>query len=186
MSQKKTGFIKLSRSIRNHWIYDSSLNLKLWIDLLLLAQFKTSSEPVILGRKEMYLKQGEILMSQKNWAEKMKVSRKKVSRFLKKLQDNDMITKLNKPPQATLIKINNYRKWQGHYDPKSDTVSVPVGVPYKNNYNNGYNEKVKLFTYKCDDCDYTKASEYYDLIQSCPHCKTTLTKGEPIYQESSL
>lgn len=185
-------FIKLSRNIINHWVFQDSEYLHVWIYLICLSQYVKSKSPIKIGKKERYLTRGEFCTSMEKISLTCNIELSKVRTILDTFKENNMIKKTvgrgkNIPYVAKII---NYDKWQGIYNLSTIIAQSKnnQGSTYNKEYkgNNGYKEKVKLFTYKCEDCDYTKASEYHDLIQSCPNCKTTLTKGEPIYQESSL
>ena len=167
----------LSRSLQNHWIYENKSYLKLWIDLLFRCQFQDSSEPVILGRKEHYLKRGECLLSQSNWAKDTKISESTIKRFLSQSIKFDMIEKINRRPQASWYKVINYSKYQGFYEPTNDLNSGRYIIKK----NKGNKEKgIIKYKFGCNTCDYYTLDINKNLSMSCPSCETSLMNQEII------
>lgn len=105
------GWIKLSRSMVNHWLwsYTPFSFGQAWIDLLLLANFrdkKTSYKGEIIT-----CKRGDVNYSISFLAERWKWGRKKVSNFLKILEADGMVI-TNATTHRTTVTIVNYDNFQ--------------------------------------------------------------------------
>ena len=55
------GWIKISRSITDHWIFSNAVYFKWWIDLLLMANIKDND--VLVGAQVVKLKRGQMIAS---------------------------------------------------------------------------------------------------------------------------
>ena len=110
MDNNKT-WIKLYRQILNHDLYNIKPfdRLHAWIDLLLLAEFKTKRK---LWRGSMTeFKKGDVNLSIKKLADRWGWSRGKVERFLNNLSDMEMIH-LNVHRNRTTITSINWDNFQ--------------------------------------------------------------------------
>lgn len=109
---KKGTYIKLDRGISDNWVWEQkpfSLG-QAWVDLLLMAAWKTSPR----NWKGSFITQhrGEVFTSIVALADRWGWDRKKVRRFLTVLEEDKMCT-LNDLPKGTLVTIENYSKFQG-------------------------------------------------------------------------
>lgn len=106
------GWIKLDRSIMEHWLWEEKPFSpgQAWLDLLMMAAHSTKPRPW----KGSYLTQhrGEVFTSKVALADRWGWDRKKVARFLWSLERDHMVT-LNDLPKGTLVTIENYTKFQG-------------------------------------------------------------------------
>ena len=104
------GWIKLQRSIKDHWIWDDPIKLKWWIDLLITANHCTKK--VNIGNQIFECGRGQSIQSLKTWADQWKVSRDKARHFLELLEKEGMIT-YESLGVSTRITICNYDEYQG-------------------------------------------------------------------------
>lgn len=105
------GWIKLSRSMVNHWLwsYTPFSFGQAWIDLLLLANFEDAK--TVYKGKIITCKRGDVNFSILYLAERWKWSRKKVTKFLEVLKSDGMVT-TNITKHRTTITIVNYDNFQ--------------------------------------------------------------------------
>ena len=103
------GWIRLSRSIENHWIYKDPVKLKWWIDILINVSFKDSK--VNIGNQLIECKRGQSIMSLSSWGERWGVSKDKVRNFFLLLEKDGMITHEN-VSKSTRITVCNYESYQ--------------------------------------------------------------------------
>ena len=121
---RQQGYIKISRAIAEHWIWQNAEHLKWWLDLLFMAEWKDTEK----------LKRGQLRASirylQDRWArydendeDKVisKPSKDTVSAFLAKLERGTLIRTLKHPKWGTLITIINYERYQGFTTDAGDT-----------------------------------------------------------------
>ena len=104
-----SGWIKISRSISSHWIWDDEKKLKMWIDLLLMANFtdkKTSS-----GFNLVECKRGQFITSLGKLSSRWRVCREAVRSFLTMLEKDTMVN-TQSTSKYTQITICNYDKYQ--------------------------------------------------------------------------
>lgn len=103
------GWIKVHRSIQEHWIWQDPIKLKWWLDIILLANHKDSK--ILLGNELLDIKIGEHHTSILKLSERWKVDRKTIKRFLNLLQNDNMISMEISKKGATL-KVTNYKAYQ--------------------------------------------------------------------------
>lgn len=114
------GWIKLHRSIMNHWVYDDYEMEHYWIDLLLLANHKQHKKYIF--KNLIVIEAGQHHTSVRQLSARWNVSKDKVRSVLKTFeQDNMIITE--KIYNGTLITIVNYGIYQGRKDTDKDTDS---------------------------------------------------------------
>jgi hypothetical protein len=105
---KKTGFVPIYRSLKNHWLWKASRKkskLEAWLDLLLLANHDPYKEP--FGNDLILLKEGQILTSQDKLSKEWYWDRSAVRGFLAQLQKDRMIS-INVTTKFTIITICKY------------------------------------------------------------------------------
>lgn len=96
------GWIKLSRGIRQNWVWNNPDWLKWWIDLLLLAAWEDTV--VRKRRRKVLVKRGEVAMSerelQRRWGLKSPYA---VRYFLNNLKDDGMITRYKRTLEQSVV-----------------------------------------------------------------------------------
>jgi hypothetical protein len=179
-------FIKVSRNIIKHWLFDDPDQLIIWIYLICVAQYTDSQQPIKIGRKERYLKRGEFCTSMEQISHSCKVSERKVRTVLDTLKENNMIAKTvgrgkNIPYVA---KVVNYDKWQGLYKHVSikgqsnDNQATTYYKEYKEN--NLYKDISETPTYMIKCCDKVLSKNCpRDLSMTCPTCDS-FVKAEQV------
>lgn len=103
-----TGYIKLYRSIRDHWIWQDEQKLKWWLDIML--EVNHTDKKVLIGGLIIECKRGQSLNSLETWAKQWKVDEGKVRRFFKLLEADNMIKTENvkKTTRLTVCKYVSY------------------------------------------------------------------------------
>lgn len=110
---KKGGWIKLYRSVWDTDIFDKDgpYNWRCaWVDILLMANHKNKIIHTSYG--EVEIERGEFLTSIYHLAKRWQWDRKRVYRFLKKLENADMIRYTSATTNGTIISIVNYDNYQ--------------------------------------------------------------------------
>jgi hypothetical protein len=107
-----SGWIKIHRSITDHWLYNEKRTyskLEAWYDLLLNVNY-TDAKIVIKG-KLYEVKRGQSIMSLDSWANRWNWDKSKVRRFLVMLQKDEMIELIsdNITTQLTICKYESYQ-----------------------------------------------------------------------------
>lgn len=103
------GWLKLSRKINNHWIWNDPVKLKWWIDILLTVNYEDNK--LSIGYKIFECKRGQSLMSLQNWAKRWGVSKSVVNNFFSMLEKDSMIT-IENETVTTRITVCNYDTYQ--------------------------------------------------------------------------
>lgn len=112
MSQNQ-GWIRISREVKEHWIYQNPDMFRAWVTILITSNFKDGKMP--LGNKVYTIKRGQSSMSLRSWANELSMSVKAVTSLFNMLESENMIkrTIIGKGKQSTtLITIVNYTKYQ--------------------------------------------------------------------------
>ncbi len=104
-----TGWVKIFRSIRNHWIWKDPIRFQWWIDILL--EVNHSPKTFAIGYKLFDCEKGECLMSLQNWSLRWGVSKTVVNNFLKLLEKDSMIIIKNETV-TTRITVCNFETYQ--------------------------------------------------------------------------
>ena len=105
------GWIKLSRSMSEHWLwkYTPFSFGQAWIDLLMLANYE--DKKTVYKGKIITCKRGDVNLSFSYLATRWKWSRKKVAGFIDILKSDGMVT-TNVTTHRTTITIVNYDNFQ--------------------------------------------------------------------------
>lgn len=104
-------YIRLSRKIREHWIWEDAELLKRWLDLLMLVNY--SEGKFLCNGKLIKVDVGEHYTSEEKLAKRWGISRKAVDKFLKLLESDGMIEIEKNRSFGTRLKVLNYGVYQG-------------------------------------------------------------------------
>lgn len=107
-----SGWIKLHRSLRDHFLFDFNEPDKAlaWIDLLMSANHK--EQTVKIKGRAFIVGRGQLCMSQVTLQKRWGMSQNKVKRFLNLLKDERMVD-VQTNDLTTIITICNYEDYQG-------------------------------------------------------------------------
>ncbi len=145
MAKKKDrGWIRLYRQIQDNSIWKSNDKFNrrdAWIDLLLMVNHEDRT--VIIDGKPIVIHAGQRWTSVRTLAERWKWSKDRVSRYLRLLCDEGMIT-LARTQNGTLLTVVKYEVFQGGCDTHKDT-----------------NKDTDKDTHKDTDKDETRTSKNY-------------------------
>jgi len=103
------GWIKIERSVADHWIFEDPWKFRCWIDLLLLVNHAETK--VEIQGQIFVCKSGQTLRSLLNLSNRWRCSRSKARRFLKLLEADGMIETKDER-KTTRITICNYATYQ--------------------------------------------------------------------------
>ena len=108
------GFIKLDRSIFEHWIFQDAEKFKAFVDLIQLARWK--DEKMLIGNEVVIVPRGSYYTSELKLADRWGWGRDKTRNFLSLLEKERMIKKKG-TTKGTMLTIENYRVFQ--HDPST-------------------------------------------------------------------
>ncbi|EAE6884983.1 DnaD domain protein [Listeria monocytogenes] len=106
-----SGWIKIYRSLQEHWIWENEKYLKWWLDLLLLANHQ--DRDILTNGELITIKRGQKHTSELWLSNRWNADRKQVRKFLELLKKNDMITITKSRQKGTTYEISNYNDFQG-------------------------------------------------------------------------
>lgn len=104
------GWIKISREIANHWLWQDAERLKWWLDLLFLAAWE--DKQVLHDSHLFVLRRGQIIASISFLSERWGKSRPTIIKFLRLLEGEDMIKRSTVYRQTSILTICNYERYQ--------------------------------------------------------------------------
>lgn len=115
------GWIRLYRQLESHWIAENNDYFHWWVDMLWMAEFQD------VERNGVALKRGQFEASvsflTKRWLiNRRTLDRKTVINFLKRLEDERMITRTVTDSKKAIITICNYDEYQGSPRLDADTI----------------------------------------------------------------
>lgn len=114
------GWIKLHRSIYNHWLFKEKRKFskfEAWIDLMLLVNHKDNR--FVMGNEITDCKRGQHITSKRELSIRWNWSTTRVTNFLELLQEDKMITYFS-DTKKTVITIENY----GIYQDENNTEQI--------------------------------------------------------------
>lgn len=138
----KTGWIKVYRSIKNHWIFENEKFLKWWFILLFEVNHKDSK--MNLGYELHDIKKGESANSLRTWATLFNTNTKSVTRFFNLLEKDNMINRktIGKGKQSTtLVTVTNYSSYQIQNETQETTQKTTQGKRKRDTNKNVKKEK---------------------------------------------
>lgn len=104
------GWIKISREIASHWLWQDADRLKWWLDLLFLAAWEYKQ--VLHDSHLFVLRRGQIIASISFLSERWGKSRPTIIKFLRLLEEEGMIKRSTVYRQTSILTICNYEKYQ--------------------------------------------------------------------------
>lgn len=157
------GWIKLFRSIRNHWLWDHPEKLKWWIDILL--EVNHTGKKVAIGYELFDCSRGQSVMSLSNWAKRWRVSKDQARNFLVLLQKDKMISRENLG-KTTRLTVCNYDSYQ-HVLHDSQTASKrhPNGTSHKQEGKELKKEKEYIYSPFYDKHLQSANGEYLNYVK---------------------
>lgn len=133
-----TGWIKLHRSVSDHWVWNCEFSYgQAWIDLLCHASHKPNK--FAIKGQLISLGIGEQARSEVTLSKAWKWSRNKVRRFLSNLEKDGMIERKT-THLTSIISICNYSNFQ-HCDTSGGTAKGQLKDSKRNTNKNVKNEK---------------------------------------------
>jgi hypothetical protein len=142
-----TGWIKIYRSIKDHWIWRSG-KLQWWIDILLTVNHADSK--VLIGGELLICKRGQSIRSLGSWAREWNVSKKTVRTFFKLLQEDEMIRyeSIKFSTRITVCKYDSYQDVVNEKDmlSKREGYGKETGSTPKQECKKDKNDKKTLYS----------------------------------------
>lgn len=128
------GWVKLDRSIMEHWLWDDKPFSygQAWMDLIMLANHADTKS--VYGGKVVKFKAGTVNRSVLSLSKRWGWNRKKTAKFLKILEDDEMVTTIG-TTMGTTITIVNYSKFQNQGTTTGATKGATKGQRRDTNKN---------------------------------------------------
>lgn len=104
------GWIKISREIASHWLWQDAERLKWWLDLLFLAAWE--DKQVLHDTHLFVLRRGQIIASISYLSERWGKSNPTIIKYLKLLEDEGMIKRETLYRKTPILTVCNYEKYQ--------------------------------------------------------------------------
>lgn len=127
------GWIKVERAIVEHWVFQDAEYFRAWMLLLIMANHKDAK--ILVSGKPTVIKRGSFLTSTYKLAERLGWDRRKVMRFIRRLESDGMLLingttdgTTNGTTNGTTLTIVNYEKYQGHGTTNGTTNGTTDGT----------------------------------------------------------
>lgn len=114
------GWIKISRDIVSHWLWADAEKLQWWLDLLFMAAWE--DKKTMHDSHLFTLHRGQIIASVAFLSNRWGKSHPTIIRFLKMLEDEQMIYRQTLYRQTSIVTICNYDRYQVGVDTQVDTI----------------------------------------------------------------
>ena len=105
----RQGYIKISRGINTHWLWQDAERLKWWLDLLLLANWEDKKQ--LVGKQLIEVKRGQMIACVGFLIKRWRRSRSMIEPFLEMLVSEGMIRK-SMSHNISVIEIVKYDEYQ--------------------------------------------------------------------------
>jgi len=132
-----SGYVRINRSVLEHWIFKDAWKFRCWIDLISLANY--SDQKTDIGGVLMVCKRGETLRSLETLAGRWGCDKSKARRFLKLLESDGMVV-LKNETRTTRITICKYDDYQSD-NFESETQTKTKRKPDENQTNPNNKDK---------------------------------------------
>ena len=132
-----SGYVRINRSVLEHWIFKDAWKFRCWIDLISLANY--SDQKTDIGGVLMVCKRGETLRSLETLAGRWGCDKSKARRFLKLLESDGMVV-LKNETRTTRITICKYDDYQSD-NFESETQTKNKRKPDENQTNPNNKDK---------------------------------------------
>jgi hypothetical protein len=120
-----SGWIKLHRQIRDHWLWSDSDKLKMWLDIIL--EVNHAPAKIVMGYNLVECERGQTVRSLQGWAERWNISKDSARHFLMLLQKDNMIV-LENMKFTTRITVCNYDTYNATtHDEQTEAKRKPNG-----------------------------------------------------------
>jgi hypothetical protein len=104
------GWIKLNRSVQQHWIWNDAEYLRAWVAILI--EVNHADKKVLINKSLLDVARGESLNSLETWGKKFgNWSKSKTRRFLEMLEKDGMVARKSERI-TTRLTVLNYSKYQ--------------------------------------------------------------------------
>ena len=115
------GWIKLHKSIMDHWLWGDPVVIKAWLDLLLSVNYM--DKKVLFNGRLITVKKGQIITSIRKLTERWGCTRRKANNIITMFAEDGMID-IKRDKGGTLLTIVNYSIYQDVRDTDSTTEST--------------------------------------------------------------
>ena len=124
-----SGWIKLHRKIKDHWIFDNPDYFRAWAIMIMRANHKKKG--FIINNMPITCDRGQCALSKSNWATEFGTgwTRQKVRTFFKKLEADGMIVTSEITNTTTKLTICNYGDYQSSEPSGEPTYNQPLTNP---------------------------------------------------------
>ena len=119
-----SGWVKIHRSIQDHWIWENPVKLKWWLDLIMMANHQENK--ILINGELVIVSSGERHTSEDKLATRWGVSRNTVRKFLTLLEKDGMISMKKSRQTGTTYKVLNYNVYQGFSEEKKHQTAQRI------------------------------------------------------------
>ena len=154
------GWIKISREIEDHWLWQDAERMRWWIDMLFMASWE--DKKAIEDTHLITIKKGQFIASVAFLCKRWKRSNKTIIKYLKLLEQDEMICREVLHRQTPIITICNYDKYQC-----DDDNSVQTIVHRQNDENSAYdihNQNQSINKSKSDSLGCVKDNDVHTIV----------------------
>lgn len=118
------GWIKLDRSMLDHWVWQDADAQRIWLDMLMRANFEDKTR--LFNGQLIHLKRGQLVFGRKVYADRLGINENKIRKVLKLLKSDRMIDQQT-TNKYSIITITCYDKYQENTSKAPSTHRQPTG-----------------------------------------------------------
>ena len=123
------GWIRVQRAILDHWVFSEADALKLWVYLLMSANYEDKSRS--FNGRLIQVKRGQLIYGRHAVSQRLGISEAKLRRYIKQFIKDEMISQqtTNKYSIITITCYDKYQDASQQIAGKSPTASPQSAIP---------------------------------------------------------
>ena len=114
-------FLGISRDIETHWVYGDIYALRVWLHILLKAQYKKEINKTMIGSYIVEQEYGEFVFGRESWSKRLQVPEQRLRTIMSLFEKEGMIKKTNKSTvKYSIFTVINYSKYNQQSNQQED------------------------------------------------------------------
>jgi hypothetical protein len=120
------GFIGIDRGLRDHWIYQDSEYLKVWMEMLFLARFSEEPHTELIDGDIIKVEYGQFIFGRIKWSQRLKIGEQRLRTLMAKLKKEQMIELVLEHRKCSVYALVNYAKFNHESNHQRDYIQQGI------------------------------------------------------------
>lgn len=120
------GFIGIDRGLRDHWIYQDSEYLKVWMEMLFLARFSEEPHTELIDGDIIKVEYGQFIFGRIKWSQRLRIGEQRLRTLMTKLKKEQMIELVLEHRKCSVYALVNYAKFNHETNHQRDYIQQGI------------------------------------------------------------